>query len=251
LIWTADPAAWHEMMQYTISFIGAGVGGTQCRELAPPFPCDEYPAGVTEWAAGVLLVAGSWRKAPSPDESKGEGERFHIRNDGLIVTDTATGLTWDRCSWGQSGDGCEGDVTIYRNWADAMEVARIANEQRYKGFYDWRVPNVSELESLVKIDAVPAIDETMFPNTLAPDTKSYYWTSTSSEYLPGWAPAAGCIAFRHGQTAGSDKVWSLPPDLYPNIAAVRLVRGGAEWTAFDAVSERLFWNDFEGAPAVH
>jgi hypothetical protein len=241
------------MMQYTVFFMGAGVGGTQCRELAPPSPCDEYPPGITEWGAGVLLVNGAWRQPPRKKPPEGwtvrGGGRWQIRDDGLIATDTATGLMWDRCTWGQTDSGCDGDVTIFPNWADAMQVARIANEQRYKGYYDWRLPNVRELETLVKIDAYPAFDAAVFPNTFHVDTGAYYWTSTSDGFYgrPDF-PMAGCVQFLQGSTASADKVYSLPPGLYPNIAAVRLVRGGAEWTSFDGVSDRLYWADFEGTP---
>lgn len=246
-VWTADPVAWHGMFQYTTGYGNSATGSYQCRELGPPTPCDHYPGGVTAWTASVLLVNGAWRQ---PDgTTKQADERWHIRDDGLTVTDSATGLTWDRCSWGQAGAGCLGDVTIFPNWTDAMQVARVANEQRYLGFRDWRLPNFRELDSLVKIDAAdPAIDTEVFPNTLHADNHSYYWTSSSSEYLPGWAPAAVCIEFVYGTTAESEKIYSYPPGAdYPYIAALRLVRGGSDWTSFDVVNDHLFWSDFDGA----
>lgn len=245
--WTADPTAWHAMFQWTV-ISGNGGAGMQCRELAPPTPCDQYPGGITAWTSGLLLINGAWKQPNGTTEP--EGERWQIRDDGLIVTDTATGLVWDRCGWGQTGPTCEGNVTIFPNWADAMHVAHIANEQRWKGFHDWRLPNGRELESLVKMDAYPAIDAAVFPNTLVVDYDSLYWTSTQAPYLAGWAPAATAVNFLQGQFAGGDKVYSLPPGMYPYIAAVRLVRGGSEWAAFDRVSERLFWDDFDGAPST-
>jgi hypothetical protein len=40
----------------------------------------------------------------------------------------------------------------------------------------------------------------------------------------------------------------IDPHQYPNRCKVRLVRGGQPWAAFDGVSDRLFFADFEGAP---
>lgn len=247
--WTADPTAWHAMFQWVV-LSGNGGAGMQCRELGPPSPCDAYPAGVTEWKSGLLLVNGVWRRPPPPDGKTGkdtEGERWQIRDDGKIVTDTATGLVWDRCGWGQTGPTCEDDITIFPNWADAMQVARLANERHWKGFHDWRLPNRRELESLVKMDAYPAFDAVVFPNTLVADNHASYWTSTQAPWLAGWSPEVATVIFRQGQLGGGDKVPSFPPGMYPYIAAVRLVRGGSEWAAFDQVSERLFWDDFDGA----
>ncbi|HEL4846214.1 TPA: DUF1566 domain-containing protein [Stenotrophomonas maltophilia] len=105
-----------------------------------------------------------------------------MRNDRLVVADTATGLVWNRCTWGQVGSDCAGEVQLFLEWTDAMQVAEVANRQRYKGAYDWRVPNVRELETLVKIDAAwSAIDGKLFPYT--PPTM--YWTSSSSWLIPG------------------------------------------------------------------
>lgn len=254
-VWSADPTAWHGMFQWTMSF-GDPSTGMQCRELALPVPCNSYPAGVTEWASSMLLVNGAWRQPPpSAGKTGKDGERWQIRDDGLIVTDAATGLTWDRCSQGQTGETCKGEATIFPNWADALAVARIANAQRYKGFHDWRLPNVHELESLVKFDANPAFDAEVFPNTLANGNYSYYWTSTQVEYQAGFAPAAFTIEFFRGAIHDADKVYSLPPGAFPYIAAVRLVRGGSEWDAYDGVSEILFRDDFDGtantAASIH
>lgn len=248
-VWTADPAAWHGMFQYTTGYGNSATGSYQCRELAPPYPCDHYPGGVTAWTSGVLLVNGAWKQPNGTTEP--DGERWQIQDDGLTVTDSATGLVWDRCSWGQGGADCLGDVTIFPNWTDAMQVARLANEQRYKGFRDWRLPNFRELDSLVKIDAAnPAIDTEVFPNTLHADNHSYYWTSSSDEFLPGWAPAADCVEFVYGTTATSDKISTYAPGAYPYIGAVRLVRVGSGWTSFDGVSDRLFWSGFDGTAAT-
>lgn len=254
-VWTADRTAWHSEFQWAISFGNwPGYFGMQCRQLDPAAPpCDEYPWGHTDFTASVLLVNGTWKQPPPPEplDSKAltDDLRWQTRDDGLTVNDTATGLTWDRCSWGQVGPTCVGHPTIFSDWKDAMQVAIIANAQRYKGFYDWRVPNVRELETLVKIDGNPAIDMNVFPNTLIADGYSYYVTSSQYAPVPGISNAYYFVEFVLGDASTMDKVNS-DPGTYPNIGAVRLVRGGSQWDAFDGVSDRLFWSDFDGPPAA-
>lgn len=254
-VWTSDRTAWHSEFQWVVSFGDiAALGGMQCRELAPVVPCDEYPPGHTDFTASLLLVNGSWRQLPPmPPESKPgiEPERWQIRDDGLTVTDAATGLTWDRCGWGQVGPTCVGQPSIFFDWNQAMQVAHIANQQRYKGLSDWRVPNVRELETLIKIDGNPAIDMNVFPNTIVADNYSYYLTSSQNEYTPGWAAGAWGVEFVRGAVGTVDKTNYLP-DEDPYTGPIRLVRGGSGWDLFDGVSDRLFWSDFEGplAPAA-
>lgn len=253
-VWTADATAWHSVFQWTLIFSQAAIlGGTQCRELADVWPCGSYPPGVSAWKMGVLLVNGSWNQPPAPEPPegksvKGDG-RWQIRDDGLTVTDTATGLTWDRCTWGQIGSTCDGAPTIYYDWNEAMQAARAANELRYKGIYDWRVPSVRELETLVKIDSSPAIDTAVFPNTLVSDNHSYYYSSSQNEYVPDWAAGVWVVEFSEGTVSEVDKL-NCMIDEYPNIGPVRLVHGGSQLEAFDGVSDRLFWSDFDGAPPV-
>lgn len=252
-IWTSEPAVWHSTLQWAVSFgAWATLGTVQCRELSSDWPCDQYPPDRTDFTASVLLVNGAWRQPP-PELPGGKSteadERWQIRDDGLVATDSATGLTWDRCGWGQTDATCNGLPTIFYDWNEAMQVARIANEQRHKGFHDWRVPNVRELETLVKIDSAPAIDLDVFPNTLLADTYSYYLTSSQIESLPGVASQIWMVEFVRGVVGVSDKTNYLP-DEYPNIGPIRLVRGGSGWEAFDGVSDRLFWSDFDGPPTI-
>jgi hypothetical protein len=206
---------------------------------------DEYPCEAPadhRWTSGVLLVNGEWRKAQANGQSD---ERWQTGDDGLLVTDTATGLMWDRCTWGQEGIECSGDGTVFPNWIDAMQVARIANEQRYRGYDDWRAPNPRELESIVKFDVAPhtsTIDTSVFPNT----SPTNYWTASSYGSLATMSNWAWVVAFQDGGSYYDYKV--VDPHQYPTCCKVRLVRGGQPWAAFDGVSDRLFHADFDGPP---
>lgn len=136
-----------------------------------------------------------------------------VNPDGT-VTDSETGLTWDRCSWGQTGTDCLGGTASSHTWSDALGVALIANTGNYKGHDDWRLPNVTELESILDLSKSfpdPTIDLTVFPNT---NTGLSYWSSTVFTPTPSdtWA-----VFFDNGAVFWASQGDSLQ---------VRLVRGG-------------------------
>ena len=144
---------------------------------------------------------------------------FSDNNDGTI-TDTTTGLVWDKCSRGQtwSSNNCTGTAGTF-TWQAALQQATAANNTSHRGQTDWRLPNRTEVESLVNINASvsPAIDTTAFPNTASNE----YWTSTSYALDP---TLAWTVLFSNGEsrTIGRDKTHR-----------VRLVRSGQWFGAFD------------------
>jgi len=95
--------------------------------------------------------------------------RYEINEAGDEVTDTVTGLTWARCSVGQTWDAekqnCVGEVQKM-NWDDAM---KYADSQE-----GWRLPTIDELATLVDKNYQPTIDNVTFPNT----GKWFYWSSS-------------------------------------------------------------------------
>ena len=167
------------------------------------------------WLAGLLcaLALPAWAA-------------FTDNGDGTI-TDTTTGLVWDKCSRGQVWDNttppgtCTGAAS-HHDWAAALAEARAANSASHRGHADWRLPNRTELESLVKIESsfAPAIDGTFFPGT-AP---LGYWTSTTHAPNPAFA---WNVYFGDGSTGVYGKT-----DTY----RVRLVRSGQWFGAFDALA---------------
>ncbi|TCT19847.1 DUF1566 domain-containing protein [Thiobaca trueperi] len=145
--------------------------------------------------------------------------QFTVNADGT-VTDSVTGLIWDRCSWGQDPNTCAGTASLH-DWQQALGVAVTANGASHKGHTDWRLPNRNELESLVKITASnPAIDTNAFPNT----PSGWYWSSTP--YTPG--PAyAWYVTFNDGNAYAGH---------HGTDYRVRLVRGGQLFDTFDALA---------------
>jgi hypothetical protein len=142
------------------------------------------------------------------------------------VTDSVTGLIWDRCSSGQTLNTTSDPATCFgtastHTWQAALGVAVTANTLSYKGHTDWRLPNRKELESLVEIQAsYPAIDTTAFPDT----PSNSYWSSTP--YTPNPA-GAWYVYFSGGDTNAGGR---------SNGGHVRLVRGGQSFDSFDVLS---------------
>lgn len=129
--------------------------------------------------------------------------RFTINADNT-VTDKATGLTWMRCTLGQTGSDCSGGAAKKYTWVAALnEVA-----QKHSG---WRAPNIKELASIAELKCYgPAINTTVFPNTVS----SGYWSS--SPFAISNSSAWGVDFYN-----GGDPNYAKYPSYY-----VRLVRSG-------------------------
>jgi len=72
--------------------------------------------------------------------------RYRDQGDGTVM-DNHTGLQWMRCSLGQKwrGNTCEGKANRYK-WQAALDKAE---DYRYAGHGDWRMPTIQELNTLV------------------------------------------------------------------------------------------------------
>jgi len=111
--------------------------------------------------------------------------RFSYSANGAEVTDSKTGLTWRRCSEGQtwSAGTCTGSAATYTH------EGALAHAQTQTG---WRLPNVKELVSLAdKSRSNPAIDTTAFPAT----PSNWYWSSSP---LVGNSSLAWLVGFNYG-----------------------------------------------------
>ena len=150
------------------------------------------------------------------------------------VTDAVTSLVWDQCPQGLSTTttACDtGSASTFSTWADALKAAVTANATSggYKGFSDWRLPNVKELESIAKLDQYgPATDTTAFPGT----PPSGFWTSTNYAPHGEWVWS---VNFKYGTSVTDYKTKTAPPySLSPNY--VRLVRSGQFLATLDSLS---------------
>ena len=109
-------------------------------------------------------------------------DRFSFSPDGSQVIDAQTGLTWRRCTEGQTWKAgtCSGN-SISTSWLGAQQLARDAGA-------NWRLPSVKELATLLDYTRFnPAIDPVAFPRTPV----SNYWSSTPYIDKPNFAWAVG------------------------------------------------------------
>ncbi len=136
-----------------------------------------------------------------------------VDNPGGTVTDTATGLMWQKCTYDTTWDiykeECTGSA-IHRTWQQALEASE---NLELAGYDDWRLPNINELLTLVDDTTYrPAIDKDFFPDTKT----NLYWSSTTNVSSKD---ASWYVEFDHGSTGSMRKSES-----YKNY--VRAVRGG-------------------------
>jgi TolB-like protein len=98
---------------------------------------------------------------------------FTDSGDGT-VTDSKTGLVWQKCTAELSGIKCTAGLKKYKNW---HEAASYCNSLTLAGRV-WRLPRKKELESILDMRRkYPTIDAIYFPNT----SHTPYWTSNVYE----------------------------------------------------------------------
>ncbi len=132
-------------------------------------------------------------------------------NGNSTVTDNDTGLMWKQCLEGLTGGDCTTGGGASYTWQAALALATTVNSAGFAGYHDWRVPNLTELESLVARNCLnPAINSQFFPNHLA----SVVWSS--SPYADD-AYSAWYIYFNDGYTYYGSRGVNY---------SVRLVRSG-------------------------
>lgn len=168
------------------------------------------------WSRGVMMVLSlSWAALAFGQTCNPQTQhttplyRYKVSDDGTLIFDQKTGLTWLRCLLGMHWDGavCTGPVKTY-TWQQALAAAQTSTEA---GFRDWRLPNVKELKSLVERACTsPAINTRL----LNADPAGWVWTSTPDANSP---ESAWFVDFNYGYDVTNFKSFSY---------GVRLVRGG-------------------------
>lgn len=138
-------------------------------------------------------------------------DRF-VDNDDSTVTDTCTGLMWQKETADTNNDGQVDALSDTRAWCEAIEYCE---ELEFAGHSDWRLPNIRELQSIVDYGRNnPAVDPA-FGALL-----QYYWSSTS--YMESPNEAWG-IGFHVGYVGIRTKTG----DFEFSYNYIRAVRGGS------------------------
>ena len=94
---------------------------------------------------------------------------FTDNSDGTIL-DNVTRLTWQKCTFGETGTDCSGGASTLSTWSEAMSQCTNLNLVGT----GWRLPTILELAQIVDYGKSFAIDTTMFSATGYP-----YWSSTT------------------------------------------------------------------------
>jgi hypothetical protein len=138
-----------------------------------------------------LVLTSTLLTAQADCPSWPTSERFSFTFNGAEVIDKRTGLTWKRCSEGQtwSDSTCIGTATAHTHVAALTLTKAVNTSQSTTG---WRLPNVKELASLADRGCQsPAIDRTAFPAT----PNKAFWSSTPFQ----GEPFPGVVYFGAGQ----------------------------------------------------
>ena len=203
-----------------------GVAGT----LSVPTSLSLLKTGQTlcdTTGAGVMGACPGTPAGQDGSLQKGTTRSYTNNSDGTI-TDNVTSLMWENlCDQDPPGGTCPTahDTDTTYSWVDAFTKVAAMNTANYAGHNDWRLPNVSELQSLADyggdgVDA--AIDVKFRTGCTAPCSGTscsctqagYYWTSTSYGPAPvnAWA-----VYFYDGRSYTNGK---------GGVFYVRAVRGG-------------------------
>ena len=107
-----------------------------------------------------------------------------------IVTDTQSGLVWQGCPAGTSGDDCGTGRIAWSTWEAALAYCEGLS---WAGLDDWRLPNLNELQSIVDYRyRSTSVDPNVFPGL-----SSSGWTSTTRS---SFMASAMAVNFEFGTT---------------------------------------------------
>jgi hypothetical protein len=192
---------------------------TQSR-IAPPGPSERLeaaeelggrPCATPGGPAGMIVEVRHYRSRRAPTlRCRVPGGRFIDHGD-LTLTDTTTGLTWEKkieggssgatcltephgvnstCTWNQAMDDW---LDVLNGWCDSC-----AGRGSFAGYSDWRLPTLDELLAILDTSRIPAIDP-----VFGPTGAGYYWSDFTSDLTdaPVRTPTAACVHFADGTMA--------------------------------------------------
>jgi len=179
-------------------------GQTKCYNLTGEITCPQPGEDFYGQDAQYPCNPQSYTKLDANGDDLPDNE-----TEWVMVRDNVTGLIWEN----KTDDGSIHDKDNTYDWDFAQVDFIIAtlNLQGFGGYNDWRLPTIKELSFIVDSSLVdPTINTDYFSNTVS----SYYWSSTTSAWLPY---VAWIVDFGSGYVYCGRK-----PDGY----YVRAVRGG-------------------------
>ncbi|MBI5543328.1 MAG: DUF1566 domain-containing protein [Deltaproteobacteria bacterium] len=126
------------------------------------------PKGTGWELRGLAALLAVVSMVPLAGHASAPAGRYTVSAE--TVYDTVTKLTWQRAA-----------TSTKRNWANSKSYCASLS---LAGFASgWRLPTVSELETLVdRTTYYPAIDSTAFPGT----SPAYFWSSSPDNDGSAW-----------------------------------------------------------------
>ena len=184
-------------------------------------------AVIASTAVGIIHAA-CWDTGTTPKPSS----QYVVQSSTGTVVDSATGLMWKHCGQGLSGTTCATGTASGMTWDTGSATA---SSNTFAGYNDWRLPTLTELQSLLPSDcSFPKINTNVFPGvpTLS---FSFFWSGTPHS---GGATDARVVDFNSGIVPYSSRA---------SANFVRLVRAGE---AFGISAPTLQTLTFSAAPAL-
>ena len=200
--WTSTPVAGLSSGALMVTFYGGGSGPY---DVSNPFHVRCVRSDGVVGTGGVVgsggivvtggIVGSGGMVGTGGATGTGGGNtvvgHYVVSADGIIVTDTSTGLVWQRDGSG-SRPNCAQNPQC--TWAESQAYCTGLTLDGS----GWRWPTLTELQSIVDttVTSGATINQTAFPNTPAVD----FWTSSPSA---GSSGGALCVSFYNGGTYNS------------------------------------------------
>jgi hypothetical protein len=176
----------------------------------------------------VISCSGTGQDGESQTGAAWPASRFTPNAD-QTITDTLTALAWTKDAGVPTAGACTGGAM---GWQGALAYVACLNSSSYLGHNDWRLPNASELASLLNrgvADGAAWLTGQGFTNVIG----DYYWSSTTR-------PGDSAFAVAAFITTGS-----LEADVKSTARAVWPVRGGqsGSYATMTAAPSALAFSD--------
>lgn len=154
---------------------------------------------------------------------------YGVQSTGTVV-DTQSGLMWKQFVEGLSGTTCATGGAINMSWDAGVATA---SGSTFAGYNDWRLPTLTELQSLLPSDCTsPKINTVVFPNT----PLIFYWSGSpfASSPVGVWV-----VNFNVGATFGN---------IRDEARYIRLVRDGQSFNILTPIAQTLTFSALPTLP---
>jgi hypothetical protein len=181
---TGDQTEIQQYLDAATTEVAAALAGGDLTAQAQPLKTGQTQC----WDVIGQAIPCAW--TGQDGESQKGLERVYVDNGDGTISDTRTGLMWEKLSDDDSLHDKDGDYTLAN--ALAVKIA-LLNQMAFAGYTDWRLPNVNELQSLVNYGtfapaASPAFNSGCVPwctvLTCSCTRGDRHWSSTGSPSNP-------------------------------------------------------------------